>query len=249
MGKGLNPMTLVAGVIAIAAIGLSGYMFMQVGNMKKSLQEFSGDLPAGLGGEAGKEGEGEHGSSAGSFAHIFSKNNNVTYELGEFTPNTADGKFAVLDITLVIESSYYQPDVDHYQDLFAIYEHDLEYYNKWNSGKIDRFSGDELEEGDHAYIPSGAINSAHGGPTELPAPDKPTEPVRPMTTLEQEIGKNDSKVRDKVINVVNSFNSTDIISPSGKAQFKQAIIDGLNSVLDPKFGKIVDLYFKKLMVT
>lgn len=248
MGKGLNPMTLVAGVIAIAAIGLSAFMFMQVNGMKQSLKEFSGDLPVGLGGEAGETG---HGGSSATSAAIFNEKVNVTYELGEFTPNTADGKYAVLDITLVIESTYYRPDMEAYQTQYSVYEDELEYYEGWNSGEIDKFTGKwkDKKKGDQASIPSGAINAAHVEKKELEPPAKPTVPPRPLTVLEQEIGKNDSKVRDNVINVVNSFDSKDIINPVGKAQFKQAIIDGLNSVMDIKYGRIVDLYFKKLMVT
>ncbi len=261
MAKGPNPMTLVAGVIAIVAIGLSVFMFLQVSDMKKQMGVFTGDIPEGLkNGEdatAGENGDG-HGDSTTSAA-IFNEKVDVTYALGEFSPNTADGKYAVMDITLVIESSYYPAEFAQYEGLLTVYQHDLEYFNDWNTGKIDKYKGTKIESasGDHASIPSGAIHAAipngaiHAsvGPTELPAPELPGKPPRPLTALEQEISKNDSKVRDSVINVVNSFTSKDITNPVTKVQFKQALIDGINNILGDKFGKVVDLYFNKLIAT
>jgi len=244
MGKGLNPVALVAAVVAIAALGLSGFMFMQVNKLKSQMVS-DGPLPEGV--IDGEGGSGGHGAGADGIDYSVEKAE-VLYALEKITTRTSDGKFAVLDMTLVIESKYQKEDWDLYMAMMENYGHDLQFYNDFQAGKIDPTTGEYLED-DHAALPIGPMHAAHSaGPTFEP-PDEPVEPSRPLTALEKDMARNDARVRDVINNTINSHESGDIIDPEKKKLFKQKMIDELNNAVTPDLGTVLDIYFKEVLVT
>ncbi|MCH7471749.1 flagellar basal body-associated FliL family protein [bacterium] len=228
-----------ATVFAIAALGASGFLFLKVSQLGEELKgKQDAELPRGL-----EDGDHEGGAHPGK-----SEPQDVIYELGAFTANTADGSHAKLDISLAIESYYTLDEWDAYQNQLAQYEVDRKFYLDYQAGKVD-VHGEPLE-GNHARGRSGLILAQHGAPAKtVEPPEMPAMPERPLTQMELELDDRYVVVRDLIIEQINLHSASELTSAEGRESFKTAVIEALNALIDDKYGEIKDLFFKELVTT
>jgi flagellar basal body-associated protein FliL len=247
---GGNPAAAVPWVIAVAALAMCGYLFMQMNTISNKLKTDTGPQPKGVPGAqaGGEEGAGKGGLSVEDWTTDAAT---VDYDLGPFTTNTADaGHFAKMDIWAHIES-YYERDVwDAYQADLIKYQDERQNYFDFKAGKVDA-SGKEIKKkkGDQAALNGRFILAAEGGEKAVAAPTMPEEPVRPLTVMEEQLKEHDAEVRDAINTQINSHTAADLTSAAGRAVFKKAVIDAISQAIDIHYGKVTDVYFKDLVTT
>jgi flagellar basal body-associated protein FliL len=254
----LNLLTIIARGVAVLALALSAVLFMQLSKAQGALKHAA--LPAGLKDDSGAtDDQSKQGTPA-----LMSEPQEVTYELGDFTANSADGKFVKMNLALKVKSFYQQDDWDNYQ-------FQLDQYNKQRQDYFDyqkkQSSGDGKSKADlepqrapaaagvtlagyaRGGPPTGAIPAAEEGKKEE-APTMPDKaPDRPLTRLEQAFKDSDAQVRSIIIGQINSHNAADLISEQGKADFKKKVMDALNAAFDSTLGSVEDMYFRDLVTT
>lgn len=259
-GSGMSPALIVPWIIALAALALCGYMFMQLSGINAKLKHDTGPLPKGspeaqaAAAEEEQPVENVHDWIAGA--------KDVDYQLEPFTANTADGRVAKLSIVLRLESSYRQDEWEAYTSQMQAYEEERELYFGIMSGKIDPVTKKPVKKkkGEHAQAagrfilaaaPGAVVVPASGGGEAAPAepPQMPQEPVRPLTVMEQALKQQDSQVRDAIYTQINSHSAAELTSVEGRAAFKQAVIEAINGVIDRQYGSVKDLFFKELVTT
>jgi flagellar basal body-associated protein FliL len=250
----LNLMTIIASAVAVLALAICGILFMQLSKAQGALKHAA--LPEGL-----KGGEAAAGEGAETAPAMMSEPQEVTYELGDFTANTKDGKFVKLSLALAIKSFYLQDDWDNYQLELEQYneqrKHYFDFQREQAQGAKGKTKANLEEEAPTAegvlqadYRPAGmqVIPAEEHKKEEPPAlPEK--EPVRPLTRLELALKDDDSKVRSIVNNEINDISASELISPEGKAQFKKKVIDAFTAEFDSTLGTVEDIYFKNIVTT
>lgn len=255
-GGGGSPVTIIAFAVALASLGLAVFMFMQFQSMKSKLLADTGDNPPGTPAEAATAEGGEEGGESTAVQAVREEPENIVYHLGEFTGNTSDGRFAKMDISLQIQSYYNAEDWAVYESQMEVYREKLKFYQEYEMGKIDA-EGKPI--GDHAYLPTGMVHASyrptgpvpaqHGGAPAAEPPTMPEEPARPMSRMERELQRQDAMIRTVVIEQINTHTAAQIISPSGKEEFKQALINAINKTVEAHIGVVKDVYFSQLVTT
>lgn len=237
------PLPLIAGgAVALLGLGAAGFMFMQLQKAKSAPEE-----------EVQPRGVGEHAEAA-TVGEV-SEAEEVVYELGEFTANTADGKYTKMHISLKIESYYSGLE-------WAAYEHQLELYEEQLKAYLESLSGAPAEEGakgGHARALStrllalltlaGSAQASAAAKEEAAAPTRPEKPARPLTLAEQKLAEHEPEIRDLVIEQINTHTAAQLTSAEGREEFKQALIKALNELLDPRDGQVLEVYFSELVTT
>jgi flagellar basal body-associated protein FliL len=247
-GGGGNIGMIVGWALALAALGAAGFLFTQVSALKKTVAENAGPLPRGAA-EGAAEAEATEAANVDDWQEDAQQ---VTYELGKFTTNTADGRHAQLSIALRLESYYRQEEWDAYAGQQRAYDEQMKAYLEQQKGLGQTEEGKgKGKEGEQARAkPAYTPAAMHSAPKEEAKPlEKPVEPERPLTRLERALMEDDAMVRDTFIKQINATASSDFISETGKAAFKQAVIDALNAELPSHAGTILDIYFKDLVTT
>ena len=249
----LNLLTIIAMGVAVLALALCAVLFMQLSKAQGALKHAA--LPEGL-----KEGgEGADGEKKDTPA-VMGDPKEVTYELGDFTANSKDGKFVKLNLALKLKSFYLQADWDNYQMQLEQYNQQrqqyFDYQKKQSSGasKASWTRQPDASAGVMtlaSYRPGGSmiVVPAAEGKKEAPPtlPDK--EPIRPLTRLEQEMKDDEAHVRSIINEEINSLDAASLISPAGKAEFKKNVMDALNGAFDTTKGTVEDIYFRDMVTT
>lgn len=245
----ISILTIVIAAVALLGLGAAGFMFMQLSAAKKQLA--SADMPEGLKeGEHAEEGHSDHGSDDSP------EPQQVVYELGDFTANSADGKFVKMNLALVVKSFYPRDDWENYEIQLEKYEQQRqEYFEFERGGPADPKAKDahaSLQPATYlAILLTGASPAVASAPKKEPEP--PTmpaaPPVRPLSRLESKIKENDAQVRNIIITEINTHTAADMISVEGKADFKKKVMDALNGSFDRAYGEVVDIYFRDLVTT
>jgi len=253
-GGGGGLAAVVASVIAVAAVIMCVLLFMQLQALRTQLGEAGIEKPAGLGGTAlaAENGEGGH-SSAGTNQYDWQDDprTGIIYPLGEFTANTADGKYAKMELSLELSSGISSHDRQAYEVLKQNYEMQLEDYNEqlaeWRKkNKISRY----LPPGAVEFSQAGMILAQHGAPAEAEGPpEMPTPPAEPRTVLEQELDKLAPRIRELIIDKINASTAEELTSTEGKEAFKQAVVDGINGLIQPYNGMVTGLIISEKIVT
>lgn len=235
------PMPLIAGAaVALLGLGAAGFMFMQMQKAKAAPEE-----------EVQPRGVGEH-AEAESVGEV-SEAEEVVYDLGEFTANTADGKYTKMHVSLKIESYYSGLE-------WAAYEHQLEAYEAQLKAYLESMSGAPAEEGKggHALAPATRLLAALSAsrpalasaqPKEEAAPTRPEKPGRPLTLAEHKLDEHMPEIRDLVIEQINIHTAAQLTSAEGRKEFKDSLIQKFNDMLDPRDGQVLDVYFSELVTT
>ncbi len=257
---GGGPAAIVPWIIALAALGLSGYLFMQMNTINAKLKGDAGPLPKGSPEAQAAEHSAEE--PAENVHDWVAEAEEVDYELEPFTANTADGRVAKMRVSLRLESSYRQDEWEAYMAQMQAFEQARKAYYDIVSGKIDPVTGKppKKKKGEHAsvngrFILAGgghaAVQLASGGGEAKPAepPKMPEEPVRPLTVMEQALKKQDSQVRDVIYAQINGHGAAELTSAEGREAFKLAVIEAINAVIDRQYGTVKDLFFKELVTT
>lgn len=243
------PMPLIgAAVIALLGLGFGGFMFMQMNALKAKLEagpelQPRGTLPEGHGSvsEAGATAEAEE----------------VLFDLGEFTGNTSDGRYVKMAISLGIESYYNSAEKAAYDHQLEVYDQQLQQFLDIQSGKLGP-DGKPAKDNKHALGPASRIVAlasgaqlayASEGAKEAAPVARPEKPARPHTLAEARLSEHMPEIRDLVVEQINGHSGAQLISAEGKREFKQAVIDALNELLDPRSGKVTDLFFSDLVVS
>jgi flagellar basal body-associated protein FliL len=256
-GGGGGPIVIVLAAVALAALGVAVFLFLQFQTLKSKLLADSGDSPPGTA-EAAKEAaaakEGEGGDSD-TVQAVREEPEDIVYHLGEFTGNTSDSKFAKMDISILLQSYYNAEDWDVYENQMKVYKEKLKFYQDFEMGKIDA-EGKPI--GDHAYVPSGIVHAgyvptgpvhASEGKAAAEPPTLPEEPAKPLSRMERALQKEDPMIRSVVIEQINIHTAAQIISPTGKEEFKQALIKAINAAIEAHIGVVKDVYFSQLVTT
>jgi hypothetical protein len=233
-------------IIALAALGLSGYLFLQLGALNKRLQGDTGPKPKGQ--TEAEGGAAEAGGGAGVFDWR-AEPEAVDFEMGQFTANTSDGRAAKMDLWLRIESYYVEQEWEAYAKEKQRYEEALAQYYGRISGTLDESGKPAKKKGSQAYVDGRFILAAEGGEVKVEPLKMPEEPQRPLTVLEQEIVRQRPMVKDVVIEQINIHTAAELTSAEGKTAFKKAIIDALSAAIDPHFGTIKGVFFTDLVTT
>lgn len=225
---GGNIGTVIASVIALAAVAMCVFLFMQLSTLKQQL-DAGVPQPEGVASNVG------HGSEAAGVADEPGVRGDQLiryYPLGEFKANTADGKYATMDITLELASYYSRAEYEKYKMEMTLYDAKfikyLEDLQEYTEKQMEGLHG-AAHTGD-MFVRAGFVMAVHGAPAAPEeAPTPPIEPMEPRTMLESLLDERTPFLRDHIITLINSHNAADIISPEGKDTFKQSIIDSLNS--------------------
>ena len=233
-------------IIALAALGLSGYLFLQLGALNKRLQGDTGPKPKG-------QTEAEGGAAQTGGAGVFdwrAEPEAVDYEMGMFTANTSDGRAAKMDLWLRIESYYVEQEWAAYVAQKETYEKALTQCFGRVAGTLDETGNPvKKKKGSQASLNGRFILAAEGGEVKVEPLKMPEEPLRPRTVLEQELIRQQPLVKDVVIEQINTHTAAELTSAAGKTAFKKAIIDALSAAIDPHFGTIKDVFFTDLVTT
>jgi len=260
-GGGGGMATTVASVVAVAAIIMCVLLFMQLQSFRKQLGEAGIEKPAGLGGSAlaAENGEGA-GPGAGGTNHYDWQDDprtGIIYPLGEFTANTADGKYAKMALSLELSSGISSHDRQAYQVLQWSYEMELEKYNealeKWK--KDNKISSAvpwlaPVPPSQSQFVCAGLILLQHGAPAEAAGPpEMPQPPEEPRTVLEQELDELSPQIRELIIDKINAATADELTSAAGKDMFKQAVVDGINGLIQPYNGLVTGLIISEKIVT
>jgi flagellar basal body-associated protein FliL len=249
----VNLITIIVGAVAVLAIAFGAFMFMQANAAKHKLAQ--AEMPDGLKEEADPHAEqhGEEGVSADPMEAV--------YELGDFTANSADGKFVKMKLALVVKSFYRLDDWSNYQLEMDQYNDQRQaYYDFMKSTVEGEEKGKKKKEGGHAALPpatqvaillsgSTPVAASEGGKAPEPPALPEAPPVRPLTRLEAKFKEDDARVRNIIITEINAHSAADMISTEGKADFKKKVMDNLNSSFDRAYGEVVDIYFRELVTT
>jgi len=254
-GSGGNIGTIVAAVVALAAIIMCVLLFMQMQNMKKQLGEAGVTMPAGLGGDQamaaeddGEGGEG-HGDGHGEDPYDWQSDpkEGIIYELEPFTTNTADGGFALMQLALVLTSGVtghdrqvYEVQMLNYEMLMDEYSEKLEKWKKDN--KLSLRPASPARQLDDAPLVAAGIMLMHGGaPAETGPPEMPHPPEEPRTILEQKLDEKTLLVREMIGEAINTRSGTELLSKEGRVAFKTEIVDEINGMIDRHYGTVTDL--------
>ena len=242
---------IVGWALAIAAIAVAFIFFNKYTALNKALQEAAGPQPRGAAGEQAGAGADTEPVNIDDWQADAQE---VVYDIGKFTANTADGGAAQLNVSLLMSSYYREFEWQAYSAEQKNYEEQLKLYleQKAGIGKEDEKKSKE----EHACGPAGVVVAAysptlaqHGAPKEeAPALlEPPVEPLRPLTRMEVELKKQDAKVRDIINEQISLRTKADLVSEAGRRQFKQAIIDALSEAIEPHYGTILDVYLKEIV--
>ncbi|MCC7476934.1 flagellar basal body-associated FliL family protein [bacterium] len=276
-------MLIIAGAVAVLALAAAGFLFMQMQGMKKKLALEGGPQPRGLEPAA----EEEHSSSE----DVMEETAHVTYELGKFTANTADGRHATMTIALSLESFYSSEDWATYEGMMEAYEHQLDFYNQYQRGEVDEsgkpkkkgkdkgghasLPGEEEGDGEadpgpatvlaayrpggpdsgaggavehsHPGVPAGTIPASGGHGKKAEPPKLPEEVPLPKTIFAKQLDEKTVEVRDLVIDEINRRSAGELSSPEGKAAFKEALIEGIGTLIDAHYGKVLEVYLPEIV--
>ena len=256
-GGGGNAATIIGWALALAALVAVFLLFKQVSALKQAIGEAEGPTPRGAQ-EAGAEGATE----AVSIDDWQAEAQEVVYELGKFTANTADGQHAQMEIALCVESYYRQQEWEAYSAQMMQYEELMKAYLEQQSGKHEEGKKGKTEDAGlappDASEQQGVINASypqvvpaqHGKKAEEVKPlEPPVEPIRPLTRMEREIMKQEAKIRDTIIEQINLKSAAELTSAEGRVMFKKAMIDALNNALPRHVGTVIDIYFRDLVTT
>jgi hypothetical protein len=249
-GGGGGPAAIVPWIIALAALGMCGYLFMQMNAISNKLKTDTGPKPKGSPEAQAeqKDGAAEGGQSVEDWTLDAAT---VDFDLGPFTANTADaGHFAKMNIWAHIES-YYERDVwDAYQADMESYKVALKQYYDFKAGKVDA-TGKEIKKkkGEQAMLNGRFILAAEGGEKKAEPPKQPEEPARPLTVMEEQLKEHEAEVRDAINAQINNHSAADLTSLEGRDLFKKAVIDAINQKIDSHYGTVKDVYFKDLVTT
>jgi len=251
-GGGSSIATILGWAIALAALVAVFLLFKQVGALKQSVAEAQGPTPRGVAG-----GKGAATTEPANVDDWQADAQQVTYELGKFTANTADGRHAQMEIALLLESYYRQEEWDAYSAQMTQYEEKMKAYLQQQIGPVEEEGKKKKKKAAEAAYRSGVIVAsyapvtlaAEGEAAPAPAAEPPTKPERPLTRMEVELQNEDAKVRDIVIKQINLHTATELTSEQGREAFKKAILDQLNTALPQHVGTVLDLFFRALVTT
>ena len=178
--------TIVAAAVAVAAIVVCVILFVQVGGLKKQLEAASVEVPAGYSADTGEAGaHGEHAGAADEYGWQDSPLE-VTYELGEFRFNTADGRHGLMDIALVLESGWTAEDRQGYETLLQFHDAEVAKYQEWLRGQSEGQMSMRQAPGlypalaalrsESRLLRGGVLLAMHGAPKAEPPPEDPGPP-------------------------------------------------------------------------
>lgn len=240
-------LVIIIGVIAVIGLAGSGLLFMQLNSAKQKLAEAA--VPEGL-----KDGAPAHDSDHGS--DDSPEPSEAVYELGEFTANSADGKFVKMNLALVVKSFYPRDDWENYKIQLDKYEQQRQEYFEYQRGGSEAAGKDGhagLPPSTYVAILLSGASPAHAAAPPKKEPEPPSmpaaPPARPLTRLESKVRENDARVRNIVITEINAHSAAELISTEGKADFKAKVMEALNSSFDRAYGEVVDIYFRDLVTT
>lgn len=251
--------TAIASVVAVAALIMCGLLFMQLQSLRKQLGEAGIEKPAGLGGTAlaAENGSGGTGNAENQYDWQDDPRTGIMYPLGDFTANTADGKYAKMELSLELSSGISSHDRQVYQVQQWNYEMQLDEYNKaleqWKKeNKISSAltapaladAAPRLELAGFLLAEGGGEGQADTGPPEMPSP-----PAEPRTVLEQELDGLKPRIRELIIDKINAATAADLTSATGKSAFKDAVINGINGLIKPYNGLVTGLIISDIVVT
>lgn len=247
--------TIVASVIALAAMIMCVLLFLQLQALRKQLGEANVDTPAGLGGAAAAA-ENGHGGEAGEDPYDWQADpiTDIVYPLGEFTANTADNKYAKMELSLILSSGISSHAREAHQVSVWNYEMQLEEYNaklaEWKKkNKISR-AVPQPAPGAEQSAQTGLILAQHGAPAaDAGPPEMPHPPEEPRTVLEIELDGLKPLIRELIIDKINSATFAELITPEGKDEFKAAVIDGVSSMVKPYNGRITGMIISNIILT
>jgi flagellar basal body-associated protein FliL len=251
-GGGSTIATVLGWAIALAALAAVFMLYKQVATLKQAVAGSQGPTPRGAAAEANAA-----PTEPANVDDWQADAQQVTYELGKFTSNTADGRHAQMEIALLLESYYRQEEWDAYNAQMTIYEEKMKAYLDQQSGVGAEGDKKKKKKGEEAVYRPGVIVAsyapvtlaAEGEAAPVAAAEPPTKPERPLTRMEVELQKEDAKVRDIVLEQINLHTATDLTSADGREAFKKAIIDKLNLELPQHVGTVLDIYFRALVTT
>ncbi|MBN2083218.1 hypothetical protein JW859_13550 [bacterium] len=258
-GSGGNVGTIIAAVVAVAAIIMCVLLFMQMKNMQKQLGEAGIAVPAGLGGDQAMAAEGDgagdegHGNGEDPYDWQSDPKQGIIYELGDFTANTSDGKYAVMTLSLELTSGITAHDRQNYQVQTDFYNMQMENYTKaleeWRKkNKISRCPVPPLRRAEDApLVAAGMLLLQHGAPVETGPPEMPHPPEEPRTILEQKLDENQPRIREMIVNEINSHSAAELTSPTGKVGFKTVVVDNINGMIDRHYGTVTDLIISDII--
>jgi flagellar basal body-associated protein FliL len=247
----------VASIIAVAAVIMCVLLFTQLQALRQQLGEAGIEKPAGLGGPAlaGEPGENAAGGE-NQYDWQDDPRTGILYPLGEFTANTADGKYAKMELSLELSSGISSHDRQMYQVQQWNYEMQQEEYNKalekWKKqNKISGARPGKKLANSEAHLTLAGFMLVEGGEgqAETGPPAMPMPPAEPRTVLEQELDDLKPRVRELIIDKINASTAEDLTSAEGKEAFKQAVVDGINGVIKPYNGLVTGLIISNIIVT
>lgn len=242
---GGSPVAAVPWIIALAALGMCIYLFMQMNALSNKLKTDTGPKPKGVAGTQA-EGQDQANGESKSVEDWTLDAATVDYDLGPFTANTADaGHFAKMNIWAHLES-YYERDV------WEAYKSDLDKYEKARKAYFESKSGEsdkKKKKGEQAMVNGRFILASESKEKAAEPPKMPEEPARPLTVMEEQLKEHEAEVRDKINAQINSHTASELTSIEGRDAFKKAVIDAINQAIDPHYGTVKDVYFKDLVTT
>lgn len=257
-GGGGGMGTIIASVVAVAAVIMCVVLFMQLQTLQKKLGEAGVETPAGLNGAA-MAAESGHGDAHGEDAYDWQADpiTDIIYPLGEFTANTADNKYAKMDLSLILSSGISSHAREAHQVAIWTYEMQLEEYNKaladWKKkNKISSAAPwrKPLRQDNPQLVRGGLILLMHGAaPAETGPPEMPHPPVEPRTVLENELDGLQPRIRELIIDKINASTSDELTTSDGKANLKTAVIDGITTMVKPYNGRITGMIISDIILT
>jgi hypothetical protein len=256
-------------VLALAAIGLCVFLFMKLTTLEKKLAG-AGPVPKGSPEGQLAARQQEEGGEAGieDWTREASK---VKYKLEKPIISKTSDKHAVkLEMALEIESFYRQAEWDAYTYQMEQYKEELQTWYDFQAGKIGP-DGKPIKKkkkaksaeaalpdapgmggDDGLYIMAGGnryaveIINAEGG-EKAPEISEAEEPKRPMTVMELQLAEKIDEVREAIGGAVITFTAADLNTTTGRDNFKKAVVEALNTVLERHYGTVVEVIISDLV--
>lgn len=199
----------------------------------------------------------------------------VKYKLDKpIVSKTSDGRAVKLEMAIEIESFYRQTEWEAYTYQMELYKEELQKWFDFQSGKIGpdgkpiKKKKAKAKSSEAAWpaapeppaprvtvvMAGGAhapevMNVQHGGESKAPEIKEPEEPKRPMTVMEIQLAEKTEEVREAIGDTVINYSTAQLNSTAGREAFKKALIEELNTVLEPHYGTVTNVIISDLVTS
>jgi flagellar basal body-associated protein FliL len=257
-------MMIVSLAVAVAAIGFSAFMFLQLNGLRSKLEQ-SGTVQVPGEEETHHAITGEDGHTSADAVNFVIPAEKVQYELGEFMTNTSDNKFVKMSLIIELDSFYDKSEWEVYEAMMKKYDEGVTVYRNFQLGVEEDA---KQKGGGHAGLPpqpdqsvtadSGRrgveiVNASggggyvevtpamHGAPKAAPPPEMPEMPEKPRSLMVSRLMEYDSRIRDMINDEIGRTLAEDFIRPSGKNLFKDTIRLRINEIIGEQYGHVTEV--------